>query len=720
MKIAARWGTVALLISSHVVASTAWAEPVSKEKEKKADDTASLVFSASKLPKTLEEAPAIITVYDHQYLSSFGFLTLNDLLSTTPGFDARPASWFDTPATRGLTHTALLLLDGTPLNSHLSNYFPAGLGLDLSNYQRIEVISGPGGVLWGSHSLLGVVNLISRNGADINGVHGRVEFGSFGYQRYGLKAGKRWGDLDAYLGVSFVTERGANVELSGTTARSFAHGGKYQAGTDGTTTNKSDYFFEAIGKVKYKDFTLFGRIPYSRNYFQASEEGGILAYRDNGYRQSDDWAAYLMYSSRFLNGDLGVLAKGYFYRNVLAFDNRLWSAGSPYYRGGYGTFVDGGTALKLGGLAEVNWTFSLRKIVTNTLTGGIDAFRESVSGASISLADANGYYGTLQPFITDAAAFVLSPYVSDEVRLLDRIAISGGLRYNYSDSYAPVALLSGSVVARLFGQNYAKVNVGTGLRPPTMSDRFGRQPLSAPLGQYQRPDDGAAPMRPSTSTAYQFEINSQILRDVGPFRRFFVRGDFAITSVESIFAQLPNLFDPETRYALPKIKRDILSAEARLDATFRGDHAAWVSYAYNQVRLKDVEIEGGLAQVGPQHSVSAGGMLRLWRWLRVMTRATVLNGIRRSVLALDATETARGGTLVQSDAPTVFLLSAGFTIDNLYRDLYVSFVGHNLANQKYSNYAFTNLFAGGVDDGQALNYTQPGISFVFSAGMSVW
>jgi outer membrane receptor protein involved in Fe transport len=707
----------AVLVCAVLVALAADEAVAQDTKERKETTAPSLVFSASKLPKSLGEAPAIITVYRSDYLESFAFLTLNDLLQTTPGFEQRSASWYDTPATRGLGATALLMIDGTPINSHLTNTYPAGYELDLTNYKRVEVISGPGGVMWGAHSLLGVINLLSLDGADLNTVRGRIDLGSGGLQRYNVKAGGVWKGVDGFLSVSFALNRGANLSINGTTSQTTMHGRAMMPGVDGLTNNRSDYFFEALGKLTYGDFTLFARIPYSRNYYQVSEEGGLLSHSDNGFRQSDDWVAYLKYSHQFLERSLGVMAKAYVYRNVMTLDDRLWSANSQYPNG-YGLFMDHGLSLKFGGLVEAYWTRRFGKYITNTVTGGFDALRESISGAKVSFSDANGFYSAFQPFIKDASAFVLSGYLSDDITLLDRVALSGGARYNYANTYSPVWLVSGSVVVRPWGQNYLKMNIASGLRPPTMAMRFGLAPYAAPMGEYQNPNSDVYPMRPDTSNAYQFEINSQILKDVWLVKNFFLRANFAYTSVENMRTLIQLALDPKVAYYLPKINRDIYSVETRLDASFEGGHSFWLSYAYNSVSIKNTDVEINLPQVGPKHAVSFGGSARLFRVLSLVARATFQTGGVSSMLVLDPS-LPQGGTFQQRDVDPLYLVSAGAAVDRIWRDLRLSLWVSNILNRRYGYHFLQNFYAGGPYDAQALEYPQPGIGFMFSAQMSV-
>ena len=685
-----------------------------KGKKKKID-----LFGVSKLPKVLEEAPAIVTVHDRDFVERFGFVTLNDVLRITPGFDVRTAGWFDTPATRGMSHASLLMIDGTPINSHLTNYFPAGHNVDMWNYKRMEVISGPAGVLWGAHSLLGVVNLLTLDGQDINGVRGRVALGSRGFQRYGVQAGGRQGDWSGFVSVSYHRWRGPNVAVDGTTLQSVNYGDRNVAGPGGRTSNETDYSLEVMGKLRYRGFTLFARVPYSRDYFQASEEGGLLAPGDNGFRRSDDWVLSLSYARQFFRPQVDLLVKTYLYRNVLIFDNRLWSSNS-IYPNGFGVYLDQGLALKFGALAEVGWKANFGSRVSNTLTGGVDYIYEMVDDARVSVTDNDGFYSPYAPLIRDAGAYVFSAYARDELRFFDRFAVAGGVRANYADSYRSKVLLSGSALARVWKASYIKAQLTQGLRPPTMVHRFGLAPYAAPQGNYQDPDAARLPIQAGVSTAYQLEVISHLIQNSKGIKDLLIRGDVAFSTVQHIKQLEPAPHDPGVQYWLPRVSRDIVSAEAWVDLRLKAEHRFWASYNYNKVSFE--EVEGvDLPQTGPRHAVSFGGSIRLWRTLDLVARGTFETGITRAILSFNTAD-GRSGPLTE-DAPSVFLLSAGIRAKDIYRTLTLSLFAHNLLDQTYSHYVNTNVYEGslsGAFSGQALAYNQPGLNVMFSAHVTGW
>lgn len=67
----------------------------------------------------------------------------------------------------------LLLLNGHAMNDPLygAARFDQGAGIPFDVIDRIEVIVGPGSVLYGSNAMLGVINVITKNGSDYKGGH---------------------------------------------------------------------------------------------------------------------------------------------------------------------------------------------------------------------------------------------------------------------------------------------------------------------------------------------------------------------------------------------------------------------------------------------------------------------------------------------------------------------------------------------------------------------
>jgi len=129
------------------------------------------VTTASKFAEKLSDAPSVMSVVSRDELRRFGGTTLLDILERVAGLTGSSAFFADRSmvAVRGdQTRTdaghILILINGRPVrevleggvSSDILKSFPVNL------LERIEVIKGPGSVLYGSDAYSGVINLITR------------------------------------------------------------------------------------------------------------------------------------------------------------------------------------------------------------------------------------------------------------------------------------------------------------------------------------------------------------------------------------------------------------------------------------------------------------------------------------------------------------------------------------------------------------------------------
>jgi iron complex outermembrane recepter protein len=179
------------------------------------------VTSVSKQSEKLLDAPAAVFVITADDIRRSGVNSIPEALRLAPGVEvARINSHQWAISIRGfnsdITNKLLVLIDGRSVYSPLY----AGVFWDvqdtlLSDIDRIEVIAGPGGTLWGANAVNGVINIITRSAQDTQG--GFVEIGGGNEERNfgGVRYGGQLGDaaLRAYIkGV----DRDASRQLDGT------------------------------------------------------------------------------------------------------------------------------------------------------------------------------------------------------------------------------------------------------------------------------------------------------------------------------------------------------------------------------------------------------------------------------------------------------------------------------------------------------------------------
>jgi iron complex outermembrane recepter protein len=134
------------------------------------------VTSVSKRAERLSDAPASVFVITGEDIRRSGVTSLPDALRLAPnlqvarrngGSDAISARGFNTP---GGSNKVLALIDGRAVYSPLfSGVFWDAQDLVLADIERIEVISGPGGTLWGTNAVNSVINVITRSAKDTQG-----------------------------------------------------------------------------------------------------------------------------------------------------------------------------------------------------------------------------------------------------------------------------------------------------------------------------------------------------------------------------------------------------------------------------------------------------------------------------------------------------------------------------------------------------------------------
>lgn len=144
----------------------------------------STVTTASKMAESVEEVPVPVTLITQEMIKASGATRLQDiLLLYVPGL-SEISSLEDNVAMRGVyglgQETMLVLLDGHRLNSQSSNSESFDFRNSVEKIKQIEVLRGPASSLYGNVALTAVVNIITKSGSDIDGMHASVLAGSEG------------------------------------------------------------------------------------------------------------------------------------------------------------------------------------------------------------------------------------------------------------------------------------------------------------------------------------------------------------------------------------------------------------------------------------------------------------------------------------------------------------------------------------------------------------
>lgn len=135
------------------------------------------VTTVSKRPEALRAAAASVYVIQRADILRTGVQILPEALRLAPNLSVGRVDALDHAiSARGMSgfqssNKLLVMIDGR------SVYSPFSAGVEwsqqivqLADLDRIEVVSGPGGALWGANAVNGVINILSRSAADTQGV----------------------------------------------------------------------------------------------------------------------------------------------------------------------------------------------------------------------------------------------------------------------------------------------------------------------------------------------------------------------------------------------------------------------------------------------------------------------------------------------------------------------------------------------------------------------
>ena len=168
-----------------------------------------MVTSASRRAETIESAPAVASLISERELYTFGIQTLGEALNLYPGFFTTSREWGRQPFLRGVEEGVLFLYDSVPLTSDATkSIHPLDEDMSLAFVKRIELIRGPGSVIWGPDAYAGIVNVVPKRGRDVEGTELYLTGGApYGKAQLDFLWGANRGLWEALLGVSCSSTR---------------------------------------------------------------------------------------------------------------------------------------------------------------------------------------------------------------------------------------------------------------------------------------------------------------------------------------------------------------------------------------------------------------------------------------------------------------------------------------------------------------------------------
>ncbi len=410
-----------------------------------AQDDATIVVTGGAFPVERQAVGSALTVIDGEAIERSNAAYLLDLLRAVPGLAVSQSGSFGGPAQLRLrggegNHT-LVLIDGIEVAGVGEGEFDAA-SLLAANIDRVEVLRGPQSGLYGSNALAGVVNVITRGGANGPGaprLDAALEAGSYGSVM--ARGAATLGRDD-----SFLTATGVFRSIDGVSTA--AIGSEADGDRNATLYLRGG---AALGPV----FRLAGSLRFVD---RRSETDGFdfsggplqgLAVDDDSFAEAQDLSGGLALTAAPTANVESVLTAAYTSRETVG--------GS----GGVDTFGEIGDRLKLGG--RFTLTFDTGDGLAHALTAFTDYERETYRNPFPS-----------DPSQTARQRRTLLGFGAEyRLALFDALFLKAALRRDDNSRFADAIShsLTGSWVVTPATRLHA--SYGKGVTNPTFSEQFG-------------------------------------------------------------------------------------------------------------------------------------------------------------------------------------------------------------------------------------------------------
>lgn len=174
------------------------------------------VHSPGKFKQAAAQAAAVISIISRQEIERFGANNLLEVLDRSTSMAMTGSFFFmqNTASMRGdfgshADNHVLLLLNGRPMRDSFTGgeNFSIYTAFPLDIIKQIEIIRGPGSVLYGSNAFSGVINIITQNGKEIDNQL-NATIGSFATRSIEASGGYSDGDFNLSGGAKYFKENG--------------------------------------------------------------------------------------------------------------------------------------------------------------------------------------------------------------------------------------------------------------------------------------------------------------------------------------------------------------------------------------------------------------------------------------------------------------------------------------------------------------------------------
>lgn len=271
------------------------------------------VVGASKIAQQISNSPSAVAIVTAADIRAYGYRTLADVINSMRGLYTTYDRRYQYMGGRGFgapedyAGRVMLLIDGYATQDSLFNqaYIDESGLIDLELVERVEYVPGTGSVTYGNNALLGIINIVTRQGRDVNATQLSGEVSSHGGEKKRITMGKRLASgADVLFSASAFDSAGQNLYFPAYDTPQTNNG--LAQDQDGERNNR------VFGKYSFEGWTIEGAyvdrkkmVPTNPNPYTAFNRP--FSIRDENtflnIRYETDIGLKLFSASRLYHGD---------------------------------------------------------------------------------------------------------------------------------------------------------------------------------------------------------------------------------------------------------------------------------------------------------------------------------------------------------------------------------------------------------------------------------
>ena len=193
-----------------------------------------VTVSGTRVPLTVHQSARMVTVLDTMLIRSAPAQTVNDLLKYAVGVDVRQRGAMgvqtDIGIRGGTFDQIAVLLNGINISDPQTGHLVMDLPVDLSEIERIEILEGPAGRVYGTSSLVGAINIVTRT-EERSGAEVHMEGGSWRTLGSGVRSSLVSGRWRSQVSASAGRSDGYSRNAAGSLNADFRTGKAFWQGS---------------------------------------------------------------------------------------------------------------------------------------------------------------------------------------------------------------------------------------------------------------------------------------------------------------------------------------------------------------------------------------------------------------------------------------------------------------------------------------------------------